>query len=57
MYGLLGSETQVMIGNFVKDEFSETSLCVSALEHGMKLISSNCVLLASINTIHQYCYS
>ena len=29
MYGLLGSETQVMIGNFVKDEFSETSVCLS----------------------------
>ena len=37
----------------VNDQYSDHGLCISALEHIMKLISSSCVLLASMTTIYQ----
>ena len=39
------------MSDFVKDQCLENCLYISALEHVMKLILSNYVLIASINTI------
>ena len=40
-----------------KDQFSDHRLCISALEHAMKVILNIYVLLALINTLCKYCYA